>query len=146
MDHKEINCGPLFLTDNKIKEGRGIDLSPENMLYTEILKDKKVFLRLYKKGRYCTCREVAAYYLPNRLNMNRFGITAGKKLGNAVTRNRAKRIIRSAYRICEDMLPTGYDIVIVAREGIKDKKSTDIEAFIKSRLSKEMLKKVEKGC
>lgn len=60
------------------------------MLYTEILKDKKIFLRLYKKGRFCTCREVAAYYLPNRLNMNRFGITAGKKLGNAVTRNRAK--------------------------------------------------------
>ncbi len=116
------------------------------MLYTEILKDKKVFLRLYKKGRFSSCREVAAYYLPNRLNRNRFGITAGKKLGNAVTRNRAKRIIRSAYRQCESLLPAGYDIVIVAREGIKDKKSTDIEAFIKSRLSKEMGRKVEKGC
>lgn len=116
------------------------------MLYTEILKDKKVFLRLYKKGQFTTCKEAAAYYLPNRMNINRFGITAGKKLGNAVTRNRAKRIIRSAYRQCESLLPAGYDIVIVAREGIKDKKSTDIEAFIKSRLSKEMGRKVEKDC
>lgn len=108
------------------------------MLYTEILKDKKIFLKLYKKGRFSACDEVTAYFLPNRLSYNRFGITAGKKLGNAVARNRVKRIIRSAYRQCEAILPAGYDIVMVGREGIIGKKSTDIENFIKYRLSKQM--------
>ncbi len=116
------------------------------MLYTDVLKDKKVFLRLYRKGRFSSCQEVVAYYLPNRLQRNRFGITAGKKIGNAVARNRAKRIIRSAYRASESCIPAGFDIVFVARQDIAGKKSGDIEAFIKERLSKEMSKKVEKGC
>lgn len=118
------------------------------MLYTEIIKDRKIFLKLYKKGRFLACNEVTAYFLPNRLDFNRFGITAGKKLGNAVLRNRAKRIIRSAYRNCEAALPVGYDIVIVAREGIMDKKSTDIERFFNSRLASLMNrldKKIEKN-
>lgn len=118
------------------------------MLYTEILKDKKIFLKLYKKGRFTACDEVTAYFLPNRMGYNRFGITAGKKLGNAVTRNRIKRIIRSAYRQSETILPSGFDIVVVGREGIIGKKSTDIENFFKHRLSKQMIrsdKKVEKN-
>lgn len=118
------------------------------MLYTEILKDKKVFLKLYKKGRFSACDEVTAYFLPNRLGYNRFGITAGKKLGNAVVRNRIKRIIRSAYRQSEELIPAGFDIVVVGREGILGKKSTDIEKFFRHRLPKQMLrsdKKVEKN-
>lgn len=115
------------------------------MLYTQILKDKRIFLKLYKKGRFSACNEVTAYFLPNRLGYNRFGITAGKKLGNAVIRNRAKRIIRSAYRQCETVLPSGFDIVIVGREGIIGKKSNDIEDFIKYRLSKQMSRSDKKS-
>ncbi len=109
------------------------------MLYTETLKDAKVFARLYKKGRFFACESVVAYYVQNRLPVNRLGITAGKKLGNAVTRNRAKRILREAYRLSELKMPIGYDIVLVAREGIKNKKTNELFGYI-NRLAKEMNK------
>ena len=44
-----------------------------------------------------------------------FGITASKKIGNAVSRNRAKRRLRALYRKFRSRLCTGYDIVAVAR-------------------------------
>ena len=106
------------------------------MLHTEILKDSRAFSRLYKKGMFISCAELSAYFLPNKLGVNRFGITVGKKIGNAVKRNRAKRIIRSAYRSEEKRLPVGYDIIFVARDGIEGKKSNEIEWFIGGRLAK----------
>ncbi len=110
------------------------------MLFTAVMKNDKDFRRAYRKGKYCVNEAVTAYYLPNKLPINRLGITTGKKIGNAVKRNRARRIIRAAYRVKEEILPIGFDIVIVARPGIEGKKSTDIEKFISSRLVKEMNK------
>ncbi len=107
------------------------------MLFTEILKDAKVFSKLYRKGKFVACESVVAYFLPNKLPVNRLGITAGKKLGNAVIRNRAKRILREGYRQKEMLFPIGYDIVIVAREGIKDKKTQELIGYF-NRLAKEM--------
>jgi ribonuclease P protein component len=88
------------------------------MLYTEILNDNKDFLTLYKKGRYAASKYSVIYVRPNGRPFNRLGITAGKKVGNAVCRNRAKRLIRLAYRNAEVSLPVGMDIVIVARSAI----------------------------
>lgn len=99
------------------------------MLYTEILKDPKVFSRLYKKGERTGGAGLTAYCLPNKRPYNRLGITAGKKVGGAVQRNRAKRIIRAAYRKNELILPIGYDIVIVARPEINGKKSDGLDRF-----------------
>ena len=88
------------------------------MLYTEILNDNKDFLTLYKKGRYAASKYSVIYVRPNGKPFNRLGITAGKKVGNAVCRNRAKRLIRLAYRNSEVDMPVGMDIVIVARAAI----------------------------
>ena len=107
------------------------------MLYTDILKDPAIFSRIYKKGTRASGSGVVVYFFANRRPYNRFGITAGKKIGGAVERNRAKRIIRAAYRKNELLLPLGYDIVIVARADINGRKSTDLDGFF-VRLSKEM--------
>ena len=95
------------------------------MLYTEIMNDNKDFLTLYKKGKYSASKYSVIYVRPNGRPFNRLGITAGKKVGNAVCRNRAKRLIRLAYREAEVKLPVGMDIVIVARSLICDIKSTE---------------------
>ncbi|HNZ99443.1 ribonuclease P protein component [Ruminococcus sp.] len=95
------------------------------MLYTEILNDNKDFLALYKKGRYAASKYSVIYVRPNGRPFNRLGITAGKKVGNAVCRNRAKRLIRLAYRNYEVKLPVGMDIVIVARTAICEIKSQE---------------------
>ncbi len=104
------------------------------MLFTQVLKDTKVFTRLYSKGQYCASKELVAYYLPNRLPYSRFAVTASKKIGNAVKRNRAKRIMRELYRSNELKMPIGYDIIFVARPDIDGKKLGDIEFFVKRLL------------
>lgn len=101
------------------------------MLYTEILNDNRIFLTLYKKGRYIASKYSVIYIRPNGRPYNRLGITAGKKIGNAVCRNRAKRLIRLAYRQAEIDLPVGIDIVIVARSLICTVKSQDYCYYLK---------------
>lgn len=102
------------------------------MLFTLKLNDNKDFLRLYKKGRYVAGSSCVIYYFRNRLPYNRMGITAGKKLGGAVQRNRAKRLIRQAYRETETLFPVGFDLVIVARAAILNEKCPSVTAFLRS--------------
>ncbi len=108
------------------------------MLFTDVIKTNKEFSRAYKKGRYCVDDNVCVYYIKNSSPYNKLGITTPKKLGNAVIRNRAKRIIRAAYRECEQYIPLGYDLVVVARNKIVDKKSSDIKCFFMNRLLYDM--------
>ena len=88
------------------------------MLFTQILNQNADFQRLYRSGAFCSLGSALLYVRPNQLPYNRLGITAGKKIGNAVKRNRAKRIIREAYRAAEPMLPIGIDMVVVARSSL----------------------------
>ena len=100
------------------------------MLYTEILNDNKDFLTLYKKGRYSASKYSVIYVRPNGRPFNRLGITAGKKVGNSVCRNRAKRLIRLAYRQYEVDMPVGMDIVIVARTAITTVRSQEYCSYM----------------
>ncbi len=104
------------------------------MLFTTKLTSNKDFLRLYKKGKFIASKACVFYYMKNNMPYNRIGITASKKVGNAVVRNRKRRIITAAYRECETIIPIGYDIVMVARKiENADIKSSDISRFIKKR-------------
>lgn len=114
------------------------------MLYTEIIKNNRDFLSLYKKGRYIVSKYTVIYVKPNGRPYNRFGITAGKKIGNAVCRNRAKRLIRLAYRQNEVSLPIGIDIVIVARSGILGIKSDEYCGYFEKYAVKEIERSVRK--
>lgn len=114
------------------------------MLYTEILKDNKDFLTLYNKGRYITSEFSVIYVRPNNRPYNRLGITAGKKIGNAVCRNRAKRLIRLAYSQCELSIPIGVDMVIVARKPLCSVKSDVFCNYMRKSGIKEINKTIEK--
>jgi len=85
------------------------------MKNTETITENKIFTRLYGKGRTAVSGSAVVYYRQNNLHKNRLGLTSTKKIGCAVKRNRARRVIREAYRLLEDNLGTGYDMVIVAR-------------------------------
>lgn len=100
------------------------------MLHTVMLNQNKDFLALYKRGVCIPLRHVVLYVRRNRFGFNRLGVTAGKKLGNAVCRNRAKRLIRQAYRETEALLPCGVDLVIVARFSILQIKSPELTALL----------------
>ncbi len=73
------------------------------------------FQKLYKKGKSVVSPCLIVYVKKNGQSYNRLGITASKKIGKAVVRNRAKRRIRELYRTNLDNLKIGYDFVIVAR-------------------------------
>ena len=85
------------------------------MKNTESLKLNKDFKRLYYRAKSVVCRNVVVYAMPNRKKTLRLGLTCGKSIGKAVQRNRAKRLMREAYRLLEDRLILGNDIVLVAR-------------------------------
>ena len=60
-------------------------------------------------------RYFVIYCRSNPLEKNRVGFTVGKKLGKAVVRNRVRRRLREIYRLNEERIQCGYDLVIVAR-------------------------------
>ena len=84
------------------------------MKFSCALKLNHIFRRLYAtSGR--ANGYLVLYAKANRTNTNRVGITASKKLGHAVVRNRVRRRLREVYRLNEDRFLPGYDIVVVAR-------------------------------
>lgn len=79
------------------------------------LRNSREFHAVYKRGRSVVTKYIVMYYLKNDLNENRIGISVSKKVGNAVVRNRVKRLIKETFRLKVDSIGLGYDIVIVAR-------------------------------
>ena len=94
------------------------------------LKEKTDFNRVYYRGKSSAKPQLVVYSLKNRLGVCRIGITTSKKIGNAVERNRSRRIIRAAFQSVIKDFDTegkGYDFVFVARTKTKYLKSTHIE-------------------
>lgn len=85
------------------------------MNHTVSIKRNHEFQRLYAKGKNSASPLLAVYWRKNRLGQNRLGVTVGKKVGGAVTRNRVRRRLREIYRLHEEELISGCDIVVVAR-------------------------------
>lgn len=103
------------------------------MLFTVMLNRNQDFQRLYRSGAFCSLGSVILYSMPNGRSENRLGITAGKKVGNAVKRNRAKRIVREAYRAAEAQMPIGLDIVVVARSVLPEQNAAVLTAAMQKR-------------
>ena len=94
------------------------------------LKENTDFNRVYYRGKSCAKPALVVYSLKNRAGICRVGITTSKKIGNAVERNRSRRIIRAAFQsVIKDYDFNGksYDFVFVARTKTKYLKSTHIE-------------------
>ena len=94
------------------------------------------FRRLYGRGKVYTDPALVIYLLKNRAGICRIGITVSKKTGNAVQRNRSKRIIRAAYSAVEESICGNWDFVFVARGKTKYLKSTDIQKVLTVQLLK----------
>jgi len=94
---------------------------------TVSLKENYEFRRMYRKGVSSANRFLVLYCKKNKLGFNRLGLTVSVKLGGAVQRNRAKRLMREAYRLNEGAFAKGIDVVIVARSRAVGAKYFDIE-------------------
>lgn len=106
------------------------------------VKDNKEFQMIFKKGKSFANRQLVIYYL-NKQGQSHFrvGLSVGKKIGNAVIRNRIKRYLRQAFQNLEGQLSTEYDIIIIARQPTKNMTFKEIESSLLHLLSKEHLLK-----
>lgn len=112
------------------------------------IKNDREFRYLFKKGQCCPSYGFVCYFRQTNRRRNRCGIVTGKKLGKAVTRNRARRVIREAFRIFDNELCAAtdkrYDFVFVARETTAGMKSTKVLGTMRTKL-KGMLEQKTKG-
>lgn len=104
------------------------------------IKEHHLYNKTYRSSKRFFGRYVCVYVLkdtharllqkshPMKVMVNRFGISVSKKIGTAVKRNRAKRIIRAAYAPLEDKLRKGYLIVVSAKPEIAGRKSPEIRS------------------
>ena len=92
------------------------------------LRSKDRFQQVRRQGRSYKHRLVILVALPNDLAHSRFGFTASKRIGNAVKRNRARRLMREAVRLRLDEIEPGWDLVFIARRPIVNASFHEVRA------------------
>ena len=92
------------------------------------------FRRTYGRGKVYTSPALVTYVAKSSAGICRVGITTSKKIGNAVERNRSRRVIRAAFRAVLPQVEGKWDIVFVARNKTKYLKSTQLEAIMLAHL------------
>ncbi|MCK8060849.1 MULTISPECIES: ribonuclease P protein component [unclassified Fusibacter] len=109
----------------------------------DTLKKNEEFKTIYKRGKSHVGAYLVLYSVKNDTDAKQFGITVSKKVGNAVNRNRIRRLVKEAIRLNDSMIPVGYDYVIVSRVRATKASYQDIEKnllYLVRQLKKEAKK------
>jgi ribonuclease P protein component len=92
------------------------------------LLKRNEFRRAYDEGRKVQAKYFIAFVLPNQFEQTRLGITATRKFGKSVARNRARRLVREVFRRNRWLVPGGLDIVINVKGSLQEAGYKDLEA------------------
>lgn len=101
--------------------------------------------RVYDEGNAWTHPLLVLIAHPNELQFSRVGVTASRRVGGAVARNRAKRLLREAARHLYARLEAGWDIMLVARTDILEMKESQVEQALTSVLERASLIEPSRG-
>jgi ribonuclease P protein component len=81
---------------------------------------------VYEDGVRVNSRYSTVFLLPNQRGVGRLGIAATKKIGGAVQRNRAKRLIREVFR--RNKIAPGFDVIVIPKREFLDASLSTLEA------------------
>jgi ribonuclease P protein component len=86
----------------------------------ERLKSRAGIGTVFKKGKSVACSGAKLFALKNDLSHNRIAFVFSRKFGNAVERNRSRRVSREAYRHLQHTIEPGFDLVLLVYPGKDD--------------------------
>jgi ribonuclease P protein component len=109
----------------------------------ERIRRRVEFQQVYARGARIHGRYSTLFILPNALPVGRLGIAATRKLGGAVERNRAKRLVREVFR--RNKIAAGYDIVVVPKRELLNASLDAIEAEYRRSVARRLPSRPERA-
>jgi ribonuclease P protein component len=94
-------------------------MTDQRLLKQYRLRRQVDFDRVYERSAHAADEFLVVNACPNGLAYSRLGLSVSRKVGGAVVRNRWKRLMREAFRLCRQQLPSGVDFVLRPRRGAK---------------------------
>ncbi|EXG84246.1 MULTISPECIES: ribonuclease P protein component [Lacrimispora] len=98
------------------------------MKHFNSIKKSRDFQEVYQTGRSLANRLLVMYVRKTDRPETRIGISVSRKVGNSVVRHRITRLIRESFRLHEEMVEAGLDIVVVVRAAAKEENYKTIES------------------
>lgn len=105
-----------------------------------MLKKNYEFRKVLSKGKYYSGENIEVFIQKNNKSINYIGLAISSKTGNAIIRNKIKRLIRENYKEIESNLENGYNILFLW----KKKSSTDHARY--SEIKKDFMNIFDKAC
>lgn len=100
----------------------------------ERLKSGAQYRRVFEGGTRVEGRLFLLVARDNGLPFLRLGLAVGRRVGNAVVRSRAKRLLREAFRRSKSRWVGSGDLILVAKPAIADKKQADVDRELEKRI------------
>jgi len=101
-----------------------------SLAHFQRLHDPKDFERVYAARKAVHTSSLVLFACPNGLSCARLGVSVGSKHGNAVKRNRIKRVLRAAFRLSRHLLPPGNDYVLVPKRGAAERTTAAVREVL----------------
>ena len=102
----------------------------------ERIRRRAEFKQVYERGVRIHSRYSTVFILSNEREVGRLGIAATRKLGGAVQRNRAKRLIREVFR--RNKIANGFDVVIIPKRDLLDASLSTLETDYRNLLERRL--------
>ena len=111
-----------------------------------IIRNKIDFNKVYCNGHSYANYSLVIHVIKSTDIKGKVGFAVGKKLGNAVVRNRIKRLLREAYRLCQHDIVQNVSIIVIARKTLINAKSYVVTKDFKNLCCKaKILKRGKSG-